>query len=372
MGIHPPLISESVPSKSRKASSGFLFGNFRSFRQFGCSISNSFILLRFHIELFDGNNDGMNSAIIPALKQSWIIAGPTASGKSDLAMALAAKTAGEIVAVDSMTLFRRLDIGTAKPSHEERKLIPHHLIDVYEPTDSSNVADWLDKCRQALDIILNRGRTPILCGGTGLYWKALFFGLPKHPPGSFSVREKLGKILESNGMEALHRKLAEVDPYAASRIARTDARRLIRALEVWEITGKPISDNRPDWHATIDVRPEPPARWIWLKWPREILHNRIAKRVIRMFSQGWEAEVAKLEERCEFGPQSGAAIGYKTIRQAKKKGASQEELIKLVEIETRKFAKRQETWFRSLPMIEPFAMDAAVDFEKLAEKLLGF
>lgn len=310
-----------------------------------------------------------NSAPLSVLRRCWIIAGPTASGKSDLAMALAAKLSGEIVAVDSMTLFRGMDVGTAKPTRADRELIPHHLIDVYEPFESSNVADWLDQCRQALGRILERGRVPILCGGTGLYWKALLFGLSDHPTGNSLVRAKWYRVHETLGAEALHQKLAEVDPVSALRIPQNDTKRVIRALEVWEITGNPISADRPDWHAQLDIQPDPPAKWIWLKWPRETLHDRIAKRVSKMFAQGWETEVARLDECSSFGPQSEAAIGYRTIRQALKKGADQEEIMKQVVIETRQFAKRQETWLRSLPAIKPFLMNSGNGFEKLVESL---
>lgn len=314
----------------------------------------------------------MDPDLLPALKRSWIIAGPTASGKSDLAMRLAARLGGEIVAVDSMTVFRGMDIGTAKPTLSDRDSVPHHLIDILAPTDSSNVANWLDHCRQSLTSILNRGRVPVLTGGTGLYWKALFFGLPAHPPGDATVREKWFRMLQTRGAAELHRKLSEVDPASGLRIPPSDVKRMIRALEVWEVTGNPISANRPDWRAPMDVQPDPPVRWIWLKWPREILHDRIAKRVVRMFAQGWEAEVASLESRNGFGPQSEAAIGYRTIRQASKRGVSRNEIIRQVVVETRQYAKRQETWLRSLPAIEPVAMDIRVGVDALLESLGGF
>jgi len=320
----------------------------------------------------NGNNIRMDFDTHSVLRRSWIIAGPTASGKSDLAMALAAKLSGEIVAVDSMTLFRGMDIGTAKPTHADRELIPHHLIDVYDPSESSNVADWLEQCRNALAIILERGRIPILCGGTGLYWKALFFGIPDHPAGNASVRDKWYRVHETLGAQAVHQKLAEVDPLSALRISPNDTKRIIRALEVWEVTGNPISSNRPDWHASLDVKPERPVQWIWLKWPREILRDRIAKRVSRMFAQGWETEVSRLEERCAFGPQSEAAIGYRTIRQALKKGVAREKIINQVVIETRQFAKRQETWLRSLPAITPFSMNSDRGLKDLVESIVGF
>lgn len=287
-------------------------------------------------------------------------------------MALATRLGGEIVAVDSMTLFQGMDIGTAKPSHADRESVPHHLIDILAPTDSSNVADWLDRCRRSLACILGRGRVPVLTGGTGLYWKALFFGLPAHPPGNALVREKWFKIMRELGAEAVHRKLSEVDPASGLRIPPTDAKRMIRALEVWEVTGNPISANRPDWRAPMDIQPDPPARWIWLKWPRSLLHDRIARRVVRMFAQGWEAEVASLERRNGFGPQSEAALGYRTIRQASKEGESRDEIIRRVTVETRQYAKRQETWFRSLPAIQPIQMDSEMVVESLLDSLVRF
>lgn len=311
----------------------------------------------------------MNPEHLVLLKRSWIIAGPTASGKSDLAMALASRVGGEIVAVDSMTLFRGMDIGTAKPTLADRQAIPHHLIDILAPSDSSNVADWLEKCHKAMESILNRGRIPILTGGTGLYWKALFFGLPHHPPGNPVVREKWVQMVKSKGNLAIHQILSQVDPVSGSRIPPTDLKRMVRALEVWEVTGSPISANRPDWGESFNERPQSPARWVWLKWPRHVLWARIADRVARMFELGWEAEVDLLEKNGGFGPQSGAAIGYKAIRTGRLESTGRAEILRRVGMETRQYAKRQETWLRSLTAIEPITLDGQPTLDGLLETL---
>jgi len=316
------------------------------------------------------NNALMNQTVLPFLERSWIIAGPTASGKSEMAMELAGRINGEIVSVDSMTIFRELDIGTAKPTVSDRLRIPHHLIDILDPRAGSSVADWLLRCTKCLSEILNRGKVPILVGGTGLYWKTLFFGLPSHPGGDPALRKKWENEIELRGSAAAHARLLEVDPIAARKIHPTDSRRIIRAMEVWELTGQPISSGRPDWGAAMDVRPIPPNHWIWIAWPRTTLRSRIDQRVHKMIELGWEKEAIGLSERNAFGPQSVSALGYKTLCDGSNSGLGREEIIQRIVRETCQFAKRQETWLRSMPMIRPVPLKEGISLPETLNRIL--
>ena len=312
----------------------------------------------------------MNQTVMPFLERSWIIAGPTASGKSEMSMVFADRINGEIVSVDSMTIFRQLDIGTAKPTVAERLRIPHHLIDILDPREGSSVADWLSLCTRCLGEILSRGKVPILVGGTGLYWKALFFGLPSHPAGDPALRRKWEHEIELRGSAAAHARLREVDPIAARKIHPTDSRRIIRALEVWELTGRPISSGRPDWGAAMNVHPIPPNRWIWLAWPRATLRSRINERVCKMLEIGWENEAISLSQQDAFGPQSVSALGYRTLCEGSKSGLAREEIIRRIVQETCQFAKRQETWLRSMPMIRPLPLNVGISLADTLNRIL--
>src|SRR5262245_37101248 len=204
-----------------------------------------------------------------------VLTGPTASGKSALALALAERLGAEIVGMDSMTLYRGLDIGTAKPTSEERRRVPHHLIDVLDPWESASVAWWLEQATACCRDILARGKRPLLVGGTGLYLKAVLFGLFDGPPADAEVRRRLTAEAESAGPEALHARLAVVDPASAARLHPNDVRRVVRALEVWELTGRPISAWQRQW-AGHGPRAHP---GLWLHPPRRELYARLRARV---------------------------------------------------------------------------------------------
>jgi tRNA dimethylallyltransferase len=314
----------------------------------------------------------MRTNLIPLLKRCWIIAGPTGSGKSDLAMALARSLNGEIVAVDSMTVFRGLDIGTAKPSIADRNAIKHHLIDVLDPQESNDVASWLERCRDCLTSILAQGGTPILTGGSGLYWKAMLHGLPDHPPGNATIRLRLEEEANNLGTESLHDRLKTIDPVAALKIHLADRRRIIRGLEVWEMTGTPLSANRPDWSVVADIQPDSGFRWYWLSWPRPELHSRIEKRVRAMFNGGWIKEVQELEKSGGLGPQSSKALGYETIRLGLQTGTTEAKVLQRVTEETRQYAKQQETWLRSMPCIRPWPILESSLLPDEVMKMLSF
>jgi tRNA dimethylallyltransferase len=267
-----------------------------------------------------------------------VIAGPTACGKSGLALSLAERIGGEILSVDSMQVYRGMDIGTAKPSPEERVRIPHHLVDVAEITEHFDAAQFARLAHQAVAEIQNRHRVPILCGGTGLYFRAFFEGVGSAPPADPLLRKKL----EETPLPVLLKELAERDPAAYQRIDRNNPRRIIRAVEVIRVSGKPFSEQKADWSS---ASPGVPA--FGLRRNTKDLHERINRRVDAMFAQGLVEETRQLLER---GLSENAiamqALGYRQVAEHLRGERSLEETIELVKLRTRQFAKRQMTWFR--------------------------
>jgi tRNA dimethylallyltransferase len=286
-----------------------------------------------------------------------LLAGPTAVGKSGIALRLAEKLGGEIVSVDSMQVYRGLDIGTAKPSPEERARAPHHLVDVVELTKPFDAAQFLKLAHRAVADIQTRGRVPILCGGTGLYFKAFLEGLNQAPPADAALRA----VLKATPLPELLRELAERDPAAYERIDRKNPRRVIRAIEVIRLTGKPFSAQRADWNhpssapvpvlrnstAEGGLRRVDASRCIGLARSPADLHQRIEARVDAMFRQGWVAETEQLLQRGLAQNQNAMqALGYRQIVEHLRGERSLPETVELVKIRTRQFAKRQMTWFR--------------------------
>lgn len=269
------------------------------------------------------------------------VVGPTATGKSELAVLLAEQLNGEIVSVDSMQVYRGLDIGTAKPSALDRGRVPHHLIDVIDIQAEFNVAQFIGLAQQAIQEIRNRGRVPVLCGGTGLYFKALFHGLGQAPPGNASVRADLEKV----PLPELLAELASCDPLTYRRIDRQNPRRVIRAVEVIRVTGKAYSLQRADW----SLQPEKAHEAVIFGITRNPadLQRRIDTRVDSMFNQGLVPETKQLlEAGLANNPTAFQALGYRQVADYLQGFRSLSETIALVKLRTRQFAKRQMTWFR--------------------------
>ena len=275
------------------------------------------------------------------------VAGPTASGKSDLGLKLAQRLGGEIVCMDSMQIYRRMDIGTAKPTAQERALLPHHMLDVADPTEAYAVADYAVAAERVIAQILSRGRVPILVGGTGLYLKALMDGLSLGGTGGDErLRAELNALAdEPGGKERLHARLAAVDPETAARLHSNDLRRVIRAIEVFEQTGVPMSRQN---HAAQDrpFRVLPLA----LEWPRDLLYARLETRVHRMVEMGLLSEVrALLESGVAPAAQSMQGIGYKELIPAAMGQDDVNRAVWDIIVHTRHYAKRQGTWLRAEP-----------------------
>ena len=275
------------------------------------------------------------------------VAGPTASGKSDLGLALARRLDGEVICMDSMQIYRRMDIGTAKPTAQERAMVPHHMLDVADPTEAYAVADYAVAAERVIAEILSRGRVPILVGGTGLYLKALMDGLSLGGAGGDErLRAELNALAdEPGGKERLHARLAAVDPETAARLHPNDRRRVIRAIEVFEQTGVPMSrQNHVAQDRPFRVLP------LALEWPRDLLYARLETRVHRMMEMGLLSEVrALLESGVAPAAQSMQGIGYKELIPAAMGQDDVNRAVWDIIVHTRHYAKRQGTWLRAEP-----------------------
>ncbi|HNQ73049.1 MAG TPA: tRNA (adenosine(37)-N6)-dimethylallyltransferase MiaA [Verrucomicrobiota bacterium] len=270
------------------------------------------------------------------------IAGPTAVGKSDLALALAERDNGEIISVDSMQVYRGLDIGTAKPSAAERARVPHHLLDVAELTETFDAARFVAAAQQAVADIQARGRRPIFCGGTGLYFKAYLEGLGSAPASVTALRREL----EMLPLPVLLHELAERDPITLARIDRHNLRRVVRAVEVIRLTGRPFSDQRAEWRSAASLAADGP-RCFCLTRPAADLRARIDARVEGMFAAGLVEETRRLQARGLARNKTALqAIGYRQVIAHLRGEHGLAETIELVKTRTRQLAKRQLTWFR--------------------------
>ena len=269
------------------------------------------------------------------------LAGPTAVGKSAVALALAEKIGGEIISVDSMQVYRGLDIGTAKPSPAERARVPHHLIDVCDLREAFDAAKFVRLAEAAAAEIRARNKTPIFCGGTGLYFQAWLAGLGDAPPADEQLRAELAAA----PLEILLAELRERDPVTFEEIDRQNPRRVVRALEVIRLTGQPFSKQRADWKAESGKRKA--EKLICFTRSAEDLHRRINLRVDEMFARGLVDETRELLKRGLTENQTALqAIGYRQVVEHLRGGRGLAETIALVKIRTRQFAKRQLTWFR--------------------------
>lgn len=284
---------------------------------------------------------------LDVLTRCWILAGPTAVGKSAVALELAEQLGAEIVALDSMTVYRGMNIGTAKPSAEDQRRVPHHLLDVIDPHEEYSLAEYLTAADAACTDIVSRGRIPLFVGGTGLYLRGVLRGLFEGPPADWEIRHRLEEVEKLEGSGALHRRLQSVDPEAAAWLHANDVRRIIRALEVLELTGIPLSVQQQQASLPPDQRPR---HVFWLEPPRDWLHACINQRVIAMFDAGLVDEVQRLLDLPKgLGRTATQALGYKEVLDHLAGRITLEATIETLQTRTRQFAKRQHTWFRNLP-----------------------
>ncbi|MBK8999218.1 MAG: tRNA (adenosine(37)-N6)-dimethylallyltransferase MiaA [Myxococcales bacterium] len=289
-----------------------------------------------------------------------VVVGPTASGKTELAVRLAEALGGEVVSADSVQVYTRFEIGTGKPSAAERARAPHHLIDVVEPNQPLDAAQWAQLAERKIREISARGRRVIVCGGTFLWVRALLYGLAETPPADAQIRQAHQRRAEAEGRAALHAELARVDPDSAARLNPNDLVRVSRALEVFELSGAPLSR----WHAEhAFARVRHPHRLLGVRQSADALDARIARRLDRMLEAGWVAEVEALIAQGFGEARAMGSVGYKQIREAVSSGNTAD-LRERIYRATRVFARRQRTWLRAQPVewLEPeraFAGDLA-------------
>jgi tRNA dimethylallyltransferase len=290
-----------------------------------------------------------NTSPPPALgSDCWILSGPTAAGKTALALTLAERLDAEIVSVDSMAVYRGLDIGTAKPTAAERAAVPHHGLDLVAPTAAFSVAQWLAATHEAVADIRSRGKRVLFVGGTPLYLRSLRDGLAPVPAEDPQVRRRLANEAAALGLPALHARLEAIDPAAASRIHPNDAKRLLRALEVAEIAGRPLSDVWARSQAgTNAASPTFTTQMLVVDLPRRILYDRIERRVEAMFSAGLIEETRAALAAGGIGPTARQAAGYTEAIDLIEGRLSLAAAIERTKTRTRQLAKRQLTWLRS-------------------------
>jgi tRNA dimethylallyltransferase len=292
------------------------------------------------------------------------IAGPTAVGKSEIALLLAEKIGGEIISADSMQVYRGLDLGTAKPSPAERARVPHHLIDICDLTENFDAAQFIRRAQKAVEEIQSRNKTPIFCGGTGLYFKAFLSGLGEAP----ATNPELRAELEAASFESLLKELRERDPAAYGKIDKQNPRRVIRAVEVIRLTGKKFSEQRAEWKS----KAQSPKSKNFFAFSRQSddLHARINARVDAMFARGLVDETrALLTHGLEQNQTAMQAIGYRQVVEHLRGERDLAETIELVKSRTRQFAKRQLTWFRRQLDPEWIELKPEEPLEKCARKI---
>jgi tRNA dimethylallyltransferase len=309
------------------------------------------------------------------MKLPVFIAGPTAVGKSEIALLLAEKLGGEIISADSMQVYRGLDIGTAKPSSAERARVPHHLIDICDLTENFDAAQFIRRAQKAVKEIQSRNHVPIFCGGTGLYFKAFWSGLGEAP----ATNPELRAELEAASFESLLRELRERDPAAYENIDKQNPRRVIRAVEVIRLTGKKFSEQRARWGETpgepsalanSGSRGRSPHRLYCFTRPAADMHARINARVDAMFARGLVEETRTLlQHSLAENKTAMQAIGYRQVVEYLRDERPLTETIELVKSRTRQFAKRQLTWFRRHGNMEWIELKPDRSLEECVQKI---
>jgi len=297
-----------------------------------------------------------------------LVIGCTASGKGKLGIELARRTGGEIISLDSMKVYRRMNIGTAKPSAETRAAVPYHMLDVVEPSEEFTVARYVDMTDQVIKGIENRGRPIFVVGGTPLYFKALTEGLFEGPGADSEIRDRLQRESHDKGLRSLHDRLAKLDPVAAARIHPNDRRRIIRALEVYELTDTPISELQAQWDRD---RPRYDCTVIGLRREKEVESGRINERVRRMIEKGLVEEVSSLLSEPEpLSETARKAVGYAEIIEHLESRCSLAEAVEMIKINTRHLAKSQRTWFKRFVDTKWIELGPDADVSAVADRAM--
>ena len=287
-----------------------------------------------------------------------VIVGPTASGKTSASIKLAEKINGEIISADSMQIYKEMNIGTAKPTLEEMNGIKHYMFDVVAPDETFNVTKYVEKAIECVKEIVSKGKTPIIVGGTGLYVSTLINGIEfcevNEDP---NYRKEMTELAEEKGNHYLHEMLEKIDPEAAKNIDANNVRRVIRALEIYKVTGKTktLLDKESRKEVPFDYK------LYGIETDREVLYDRINKRVDKMLEDGLIDEVKALLEKYTFSPTAIQGLGYKEVKEYLDGKLSYDEMVEKLKMETRRYAKRQLTWFRREKAITWCELDEIVD-----------
>lgn len=305
---------------------------------------------------------------LPAL-DCWFLTGVTATGKSRIALALAERLGAEIISLDSMAIYRGMDVGTAKPTPDQQAAVPHHLIDIVDPDEDYSVAQYVDAAHAKIAEIRGRGKEVLFVGGTPLYLKALLRGLFEGPPANWELRQEIEREVAEVGNEALHARLEQIDPVAASAIHFRDTRRLIRAIEVFRATGQPISHQQMEFD---DSRRAEECRVFVLRRPKEEQNARINERVEEMVERGLIEEVERLTAGGrQLGRTASQAVGYREVIEFLAGERDRASMLDRIKTRTRQFAKRQGVWFRSLSECRFVDIEGDVDAKPLAEQIVA-
>jgi tRNA dimethylallyltransferase len=305
---------------------------------------------------------------VSLLKKCWFVAGPTASGKSVAALNLARRINAEIVSLDSMAIYRGMTIGTAKPSWADQESVRHHLIDIAEPAEDFSVTEFVRLAHDAAADISSRGLIPLFVGGTGLYLRSILRGLFEGPEADWNLRHQWEQQAVLHGPDWLHAELSARDPATAQRLHPNDMRRIIRAIEVYELTGKPLSEDQHHRPRSLEERP---SCVVWLQPPRHWLHTRINQRIDQMMQEGWLEETRLLlESERPPGRTARQALGYRDLIRHLAGEISLGDAIEQIKISTRQFAKRQHTWFRNLEECRPLDTTGYESAAELAGSIL--
>lgn len=305
---------------------------------------------------------GLGADAPESFADAWFLTGCTASGKSAVAIELAERLGAEILSVDSMAVYRRLDVGVAKATDEQRRRVAHHLIDLVEPEVDFSVANFLAEAASASQKIRSRGKVPLFVGGTPLYLKALLQGLEPGPPPNEPLRRELSDLAENQGRGAVHAELRRLDPVAAAALHERDLKRVMRAIEFFQATGRSIRAEQPHFHST----PAAGRTFVLLRDDAATV-ERIERRVEAMFAGGLIAEVeALLAEGRRLGATASQAIGYREALAVIAGEVSLDEAQATTKLRTRRLAKRQRTWFRGMPFLRTIPVAEGRDAESVA------
>lgn len=293
------------------------------------------------------------------------ITGTTGTGKNALGARTAARLGGEVISLDSMKVYRGMDIGTAKPTASERAMAPHHLLDILDPKEGMNLRRFIDCTNDVIADLESRGKPAIVVGGTAMYLVGLLYGVYEGPSRDDRFRAELAAERDRVGLRILHDRLAGIDPVAAKKIDPADYKRIERALEIHHVAKVLPSSLRTDWFSV----PILPSR-IWvLTWPRDVLRRRIEARVDEMIASGWIDEVKKIREGGGFGRESGMALGYPEIQAFLDGKMSMPDMVERIKIKTWQFSRRQQTWLKKIESAQWIVLSPDDSLDRLAEKI---